>query len=128
MITDKDIILLLSKLDNRKIIGPDEIRGKILKHLSSNECLINVIYKLPDKCFKFEKIPNIWKTAIVIRQYKWGSIYLKCIYRPISLKSVWGKAFEKLIKKIMYEVLKGMINITSNIVSAMLNQIFWLKF
>ena len=52
--------------DDSKSMGPDEIHHKIFKYLSSDESFINVICKLYKKCIKYEMIPYIWKTVIVI--------------------------------------------------------------
>ena len=49
---------------------PDEIYPKTLKYLSSNESFTSVICKLFEKCIKYEMIPYICKTAIVIPLHK----------------------------------------------------------
>ena len=66
LVRPKDIKLLLFKLEVSKNMAPDEIHPKILKYLSPNEPFIYTICKFFEKFIESERIPFIWKTAIVI--------------------------------------------------------------
>ena len=96
----EDIII---SLKNGKSTGPFSIPVKLLKLVKSDisrhlACIFNESITLgifPDKL----------KCAKVIPIYKKGAHNDPSNYRPISLLSVFGKRFEKLMFKILYEYL-----------------------
>ena len=98
-ISDENVYALLSCLDIYKSHGPDEINSKILKLLSGNLMLIGAVSNLFRSCVKYEKVPEIWKHAIVIPLSKKGSRLDASNYRPVSLTCVLCKVYEKLSRR-----------------------------
>ena len=78
-------------------MGPDQIHPKILKYLSSNECIINAICKLFEKCRDYEMILYIWKTVIVIPLHKKVGYILKVITDQFVKHVSCVRFFKKLI-------------------------------
>ena len=69
-----------------------------LKNLHTNA--LNYLTELFNEIFKSSEFPSKWKTAIVIPILKPKSDQFNPqSYRPISLTSVLGKTFEKIINK-----------------------------
>ena len=67
-----------------------------------------------EKCLASGKFPETWKKANVLRSHKKESRQIKNNYRPISLLSICGKIFEKLVFDCSYEHLNGNQLITHN--------------
>lgn len=98
-IDDQDVYQLLISMDIFKSHGPDEIHSKILKLLSGNPTFVGAVSKLFRSCVKYEKVPEIWKYAIVIPLFKKGCRSDASNYRPVSLTCVLCKVYEKFLRK-----------------------------
>ena len=103
IISPEGILQLLKDLDANKACGPDNLTGRMLKHISP------VIY------FSFAEIfshslttwtfPSIWKLARVQPVHKKGSKHLPNNYQPISLTRITCKVLEQVIPSHVYKLL-----------------------
>lgn len=96
-ITVLEIAKAIKKLKNKKAPGPDNITTEILKAIwmASPGCL----HALYNRCFNAGKFPKDWKRAhvkIILKQADKDPALIKS-YRPISLLSVAGKVYERII-------------------------------
>ena len=99
----KDIII---SLKNGKSAGPFSIPVKLLKLVKSDisrplACIFNESITLGN-------FPDKLKCATVIPIHKKGAYNDPSKYRPISLLSLFGKLFEKLMFKRLYEYLDNL--------------------
>lgn len=96
---------LLKNINIFKSMGPDGIHPKLLKALSENTDFVNNVQLLFNTCLEECKIPKVWKQANITPIHKKGSVNDAKNYRPISLTSVMGKLFEKVVRdRILNEV------------------------
>ena len=108
-ITENELSKEISKLDNKKSSGFDEISVKFLK--LCKPVVLKPLILIFNKSVKDGEYPDELKIAKVIPIFKNGEKALTCNYRPISLLSIINKLFEKLIYKrlrkflIKYDVL-----------------------
>ena len=91
-----EIKTLLSKIDENKAAGPDDIYGKILKEGSDSIAL--ALYLIFNRSLNFCELPEDWKIAHVVPVFKKGSKDDVGNYRPVSLTSLVVKILEKLLK------------------------------
>ena len=96
-ITEIDMKNILIKLKSDKSPGTDEIHPKLLRECAEN--LARPLKILFDITMRHGKIPNEWKKAEIRPIYKRkGKKTEASNYRPVSLTSVIGKVFEKIVK------------------------------
>jgi exonuclease III len=95
-ITTDEVKIIISHLKNTKAPGPDQIRPILLKNLpdSAFQALTDIF----NNCMNNLYFPTAWKTAHTVMIPKPG----KCpndpkSYRPISLLSITGKIFERIL-------------------------------
>ena len=105
-VTHSEIEDIIISLKNGKSTGPFRIPVKLLKLVKSN-------ISRPLACIFNESItlgifPDKFKRAKVIPIHKKGAHTDPSNYRPISLLSVFGKLFEKLMFKRLYEYLDNL--------------------
>ena len=82
---------LLLGLNTNKATGPDGVKARLLRSISSSlSCLFNM-------SLNKGKLPCDWKRANVTPVYKKGEKELVTNYRPITLTSLVVKAMEKLV-------------------------------
>ena len=67
--------------------------------------IVKPLYLIYMKCLETGRFPSSWKKANVLPIHKKESRRLKKNYRPISLLSICGKIFEKLMFDAIYEFL-----------------------
>ena len=101
---------LISKLDNNKATGLDEINVRALK--AGSPILSFYLTYLFNLSLTTGKVPKCWKKKRVTPVFKKGDADDVNNYRPISILSVSMKVFEKVVHNQVYEFLK-----TSNILS-----------
>ena len=65
----------LLELDCNKSMGPDNIHPKLLKYLGEDPAFVDALTKLFNKCISEQRIPDIWKSAIVVPLHKGGSVH-----------------------------------------------------
>ena len=100
-IQESEITLEISKLNDRKSPGPDNISPKILKACDPH--LRKPLTEVFNYSFLTSSYHSKLKIAKVIALYKKNSTFLPENYRPISLLSCLDKIFEKLIHKRLME-------------------------
>ena len=66
-VTEEEIMTTIKKLKNRKSPGEDGITNEMIKY-----GLISEIVKLIKQIFQRSKVPDDWKTSIVIPIFKKG--------------------------------------------------------
>ena len=82
--------------DLSKASGPDFIAVVVLKNCEPE--LSYIIAELFNKCLKESCFPDCWKVSSVVPVFKnVGERSTAKNYRPVSLLSVVGKVFEKLV-------------------------------
>ena len=99
-ITIDDVKDALKILDSNKDVGPDLIHGRILKECQ--EQLAKPLCQLFKKSLSLKKFPSDWKLANVIPIYKKDDRADPKNYRPISLLSILGKVFERIVFKYVH--------------------------
>ena len=99
-ILQSEVIDILNLLKVNKAIGPDGISHRMLKYTSKT---ISVpLTKLFNLSLEQNIYPCLWKVAHVMPLYKKGDKSEAGNYRPVSLISCVGKAFERVIFKHVY--------------------------
>ena len=96
-IEEMEIQSEITKLNNRKSPGPDNLSPKILKACEPE--LRKPLTDIFNYSFETATYPSKLKIAKVLALYKKNSMFLPENYRPISLLSCLDKIFEKLIHK-----------------------------
>ena len=97
---EKEISLIIDKLDNNKSTGPNSIPVDILKY---NKDIFSMIFsRIANLSFNHGIFPEALKIAKVVPIFKSGNSMECSNYRPISLLSVVSKILEKLVHKRIY--------------------------
>ncbi len=86
----------LDKLETNKSTGPDALSPRLLKELK--EYILKPLTDIYNLSLQQNKVPEDWKQANVTPIYEKGDKSEALNYRPISLTSVAGKIFEKIIR------------------------------
>jgi hypothetical protein len=107
LVTDNDVLEILTNLDITKAVGPDEISPRCLR--AGKHILAPQLAKLFNLSLSQRKFPMIWKLAHVIPIYKKGEPDKCSNYRPISLLSCVSKIMERAVFKHLYTYLKVLI-------------------
>ena len=94
----KEVKDFLDKLNIWKSMGPDEIHPKLIRTLANKSEFIYAITDLFQKCYDSGKLPAVWKQANVTALHKKNEESKASNYRPISLKCVLSKIFEKIVR------------------------------
>ena len=102
--TKSQVEKLLRNIDVKKAIGPDNISPHILKKCASQ--LAEPLARLFNFCSKTKTWPKIWKRARVVACHKKKSRTKVENYRPVSLLSVVGKIYEKVLASSITEHLE----------------------
>ena len=87
----------LKKINVNKALGPDNISPYILKKCASQ--LTGPLTYLFNACMENQVWPKLWKKARVVAIHKKNSKTCVENYRPISLLSILGKIYEKILAK-----------------------------
>jgi len=85
----------LRNIDVKKALGPDNISPYVLRKCASQ--LAAPLAQLFNTCIDQQLWPKQWKKARVVAVHKKNSRTCVNNYRPISLLSVVGKIYEKII-------------------------------
>ena len=97
--SEREVSIIISKLNIKKAIGHDGIPAKILK-LSVNH-LTPVVTRLINYCIDKCVFPSALKHAEVSSVYKKNARLCKENYRPISILVITSKVYEKIFVKQM---------------------------
>ena len=101
--TDEEINNTIHLLKNRKSPGEDTITNEMIKH--GGEKLHKEIIKLIKQIFQESRIPDDWKTSIVIPIFKKGDKQNPNNYRPINLLNSMLKITTKIIQNKLTEMI-----------------------
>lgn len=108
LVNEKEIEILLKKLDTKKGAGPDNISAVFLVNCASSICVpISLLFK---KSLSTCTVPLIWKSAFITPVHKKGSKSEISNYRPISKLCIIAKLFERIIYNQVYFALKKSLN------------------
>ncbi|XP_076452167.1 uncharacterized protein LOC143287768 [Babylonia areolata] len=91
-------------LRNGKAAGPDDIPAEALK--ADLETTVEMLYPLFEKIWEEEEVPADWKEGYLIKLPKKGDLSNCANYRGITLLSVPGKVFNR----ILLERMKSAVN------------------
>ena len=91
----EEIRQALEKMKNNKAAGPDNIPAEALK--AGTETTVELLHPLFENIWKTEKIPTQWKEGFLIKLPKKGDLSRCANYRGITLLSVPGKVFNRIL-------------------------------
>ena len=91
-ITEIGVFKLLQALNISKAAGPDGLRPRVLKELSSER--VHILTLLFQASLNQQSLPDIWKHANVNPIYKKGDKTNPSNYRPVSLTCISCKLLE----------------------------------
>lgn len=94
-VTPNGVFKLLSGLESKKAIGPDNISATLLKTVSAE--ITPVIVSLFQQSFDTGVFPDEFKMAKITPIHKKGQKSNVENYRPISLTSILGKCLEHIL-------------------------------
>ena len=97
VITEDEVLQVLSSLDPSKAAGYDKIGPKLLKHCAL--ALYQPLHHLFCLSLQQSYIPDEWRMHLISPIFKSGDKSLVNNYRPISLLCVISKVLERLIFK-----------------------------
>lgn len=96
-ITVDEVIDSVDSLKPNKAPGPDGLTAEMLKVTRS--VLVPLLWKLFNKILECRQFPEEWAKALIVPIHKKGPVSDPGNYRGISLTSVIGKVFMKIIQK-----------------------------
>ena len=99
-VIENDILAIIKTLDPNKAYGCDNISIKMIKICSQSLTLPLKI--IVEHSIKKGKFPEIWKKTNAVPVYKREDKMLVKNYRPISLLPIFGKMFERVIYKSLF--------------------------
>jgi len=104
VLTQGEVRDILSSLNASKATGPDGVSPAMLKQTANT--FSKPLTRLFNMSIQQGVFPQIWKQANVVPLYKKGDKSNPNNYRPVSLLSVVGKAFEKAVFKHLFNYLR----------------------
>ena len=99
VVRQEQVKLLLRGLDVQKATGPDDISPRVLKKCADE--LSGPLTTVFTACLGENTWPSVWKEARVVPVHKKSSRSDPKNYRPISLLSVVGKVFERVVATVI---------------------------
>ncbi|CAM5115924.1 unnamed protein product, partial [Natator depressus] len=87
----------LEKLDEHKSMGPDALHPGVLKELV--DVIAEPLAIIFENSWRSGEVPNDWKKANVVPNFKKGKKEDPRIYWPVSLTSVPGKIMKQVLKE-----------------------------
>ena len=94
--TIEEVQVAIRSLRNGKAPGADQVTAEAIK--AGGNALLHRLHSLLQTIWRTEQIPSTWKKAIIIPIHKKGDNSECKNYRGISLLSIIGKVFMKVIK------------------------------
>jgi hypothetical protein len=94
-VTEAGVIKLLSNLNVKKAVGPDEISPRILREARLE--IASVLTFIFNQSLNDGQIPDDWLIANIFALHKKGATDQPENYRPISLTSVVSKVMEHIV-------------------------------
>ena len=111
-IAEEDILSIIRSINPKKSNGPDQISGHMLR--IADDALVTPLKLIFMNILRTSTYPALWKQANVTPVHKKGDKQEVKNYRPISLLSLFGKIFEKIVFKDIYAYLISNQLITEN--------------
>ena len=105
IVSEQDILDMISTLDANKAVGPDIISNKML--IAVKVQIAKPLCMLFNKSLHQNIFPTDWKLAHVIPLFKAGDKSFPSNYRPVSLLSCVSKLLEKIVFKHIFNHLQG---------------------
>merc|ERR1711872_852032 len=103
-----DVRRAAKKLKKGKSPGVDGITSEMLKY--GGECILEWLTRVCKVCVSEEKVPNNWIRAIIVPLYKGKGDRSDCKnYRGISLLSIPGKVYGRILIERIRSLTEGMI-------------------
>ena len=99
--TKDEIRKAITQLKNGKAAGPDDIPAEALR--ADIETSVELLYPLFVKIWEEEEIPTEWKEGHLVKIPKKGDLNNCSNYRGITLLSVPGKVFNRVLLERMKE-------------------------
>jgi hypothetical protein len=93
--TEEEISSAIKQLKNGKSAGPDSIPAEALK--ADVETSVDLQHTLLGKIWEEEEIPTEWKEVYLIKLPKKGDLSSCSNYRGITLLSIPGKVFNRIL-------------------------------
>ena len=100
---EDEIFKIIRALNINKAHGYDDISIRMIKMY--DESLLKPLFILCKNSLKLSYYPDIWKKYNINSAHKKNGKRLVNNYRPISLSSVFGKIFEKIVFNRIYDFL-----------------------
>ena len=94
-VTRNGVIKLLSGLNCKKSLGPDDISPRILKETCAESA--NILTYIFNQSLSSGIVPADWRIANIFALHKKGAKELPENYRPISLTSICSKVLEHIV-------------------------------
>lgn len=104
-ITEEGVYKLLSKLQEGKSPGPDQLHPKYLTNLK--DLIAKPITMIFQTSIKNLDIPNEWKEARISAIFKKGNKKIAGNYRPVSLTCILCKTLEKIVREHIIDHMKN---------------------
>ena len=99
------VLRVLQGLDGNTAMGPDKLHPLLLKRCATQ--LAYPLHLIFSRSLREGILPSDWKSSTVIPIFKKGPRYDPLNYRPISLTSVCGKVFERIVCEHLSEYLES---------------------
>ena len=93
--TNEETLKAIKQLKSGKAAGPDSIPAEALK--TNQDTTVRMFYPLFCKIWQEEEIPTEWKEGYLIKLTKKGDLSNCANYRGITLLSVPGKVFSRIL-------------------------------
>jgi len=105
----EEVVDALGKLKNGKASGVDEVTAEMLK--IGDEYVEEWVWKLCAKAFECGRVPEDWKNAVIVPLYKGKGERSECKnYRGISLLSVVGKVYARVLMERVRRITEGLMD------------------
>ena len=103
----EEIKKAIQQLKNNKASGPDDIPAEALKAVVDTS--VELLYPLFGKIWEEEEVPADWREGYLIKIPKKGDLRNCANYRGITLLSVPGKVFNRIILERMKDMVDPML-------------------
>ena len=107
-ISGKEVTDAIAKLKYGKAVGMDGVSVEMIK--KGGKAVREWFVRLCNVCYQDKKVPDDWKKACIVPIYKGKGSKMECKnYRGISLLSIPGKVYGRIIIQRIIKVTEGLI-------------------
>ena len=107
-ISEEDVHEVISKLDESKGRGPDDLPGIFVIKLGAS--LVKPLNIIFNRSINSGIFPKLWKVSFIIPIFKSGSTADVTNYRGICISNVFTKVFEKIMFNVLFNEIRHSIN------------------